>query len=793
MEAVGAIVGIADVALRTSSKLWSLSSAWRDAPEDLHRLQDDLARTQRFFSETGEGINALYAMGPGSQKESHASWRELERLLDDGADVLRRIEQFVDSLQRTNLLGEPKELGKRRRVIWMTSARKVAKLRTQLKSITGHACRLLIAQNVSVSADIRISLERSHDEITTFVGSYLESSTERITAHTEKTLQESQSLTVAQLGKVLELSHHAIISHMDYRLKALESGISIPAKSTESMTNNISVQVHHVQLGQPQNPHERDDTMAAMTAAARDSSDSDSIAPTTPRITSACAPSCQCRCHTSSNYSWSLTSLRPVLGSLALSYRGHSTRGCSLASCDRHHHHRHRGREIRAVYHLPTWLVRASLAVFYSASPHGSPQLVLRVVNHLSAADGFGPGTLCSLALNRDVAGARRLLQAGGAASSVYDVVGPYRQTPLIIAVCQQDIPMIRLLLQAGSDPHQEAMTNAGPTACAAGIVVKYFIMGRACDVEMAREFPIYQYLDEAEFSPLHQVVMGLLHVGDLGAALRQERYAADVNARNVHGLCPLEMAVMRGDVAAARVLIRAGADVDGRDEAGSRVTPLLRACLLGRYDMAKFLLSVGADVGVVDVEGWNAVHLIANTDFDTVMPLLRLMAKHGADFHCVDKHGVQPLTRVAEAGTVEAARFLIEYGADINHRDPDGDTVLGFAVLCRYPKLVGLLLDRGIDARVVNKHGQNILHRIAMQGTMDVLEVFIEKAHFLRGVSTAAKDATGKTPLQRLNEKESAPEFRATFDKLLDAVERAYHGEDEESDDEFFDAEESF
>jgi len=156
MEAVGAAFGIADAALRASSKLWTLTGAWRDAPGDLHRLRDDLSRTQRFFAETQEGINSMYELGRDAHKESHSSLREMERLLDEGHDVLQQIETFADSLDRPknpangldDELREPRELGKRRKLLWMTSTRRINRLRGELRSITSNVCRLLIAQNV---------------------------------------------------------------------------------------------------------------------------------------------------------------------------------------------------------------------------------------------------------------------------------------------------------------------------------------------------------------------------------------------------------------------------------------------------------------------------------------------------------------------------------------------------------------------------------------------------------------------------------------------------------------------
>lgn len=149
MEAVGAVFGIADVALRASSKLWKLSGTWRDAPADIHRLRDDLVRTERFFGETQQGIETLYTMSGDIHSESHSLWSELERLLDTGSTVIRQIDEFIDNVcQGSGIFGTSQPLSKRRRIVWMTSSKKVRALREELRGIISGICRLLIAHNV---------------------------------------------------------------------------------------------------------------------------------------------------------------------------------------------------------------------------------------------------------------------------------------------------------------------------------------------------------------------------------------------------------------------------------------------------------------------------------------------------------------------------------------------------------------------------------------------------------------------------------------------------------------------
>jgi len=150
MEVVGAAVGISDVALRASSKLWTLFAAWKDAPADLHRLREELSRTHRFLGETQEGIEALYSVQRGFQRmtESHASTSELELLVNDSMVILERIDQFIDSLVKPSAMTGLPDIGKRRKMVWMASTKKVAKWRSELRTITSDVCRLLIVQNM---------------------------------------------------------------------------------------------------------------------------------------------------------------------------------------------------------------------------------------------------------------------------------------------------------------------------------------------------------------------------------------------------------------------------------------------------------------------------------------------------------------------------------------------------------------------------------------------------------------------------------------------------------------------
>jgi hypothetical protein len=152
MELAAAILGVTDIAARTGSKIWSLSHAWLDAPDDFHRLRDDITRTQQFFGEVKEGTLGLNSRGFREKTEQELEEQsDLQRLLGDGADLLQRIERIIDKLIQVSSQSadSPRELGKRGKIYWIGVVRKeIATLRKELREVRGAICRLLIAQNV---------------------------------------------------------------------------------------------------------------------------------------------------------------------------------------------------------------------------------------------------------------------------------------------------------------------------------------------------------------------------------------------------------------------------------------------------------------------------------------------------------------------------------------------------------------------------------------------------------------------------------------------------------------------
>jgi hypothetical protein len=154
MELVAACVGIADIAARSSSKIWRLTELWKDAPSEIHQLRDDLSYAQEFFGEVRFRATATRELAfrkPASQTQ------QLCGLLDQGSDILGELEVIIDGLGHPAadaddepLLGDEPVAGmsKRRRVTWLLKRRRTHALRLRLKDLLNSICGQLMALNM---------------------------------------------------------------------------------------------------------------------------------------------------------------------------------------------------------------------------------------------------------------------------------------------------------------------------------------------------------------------------------------------------------------------------------------------------------------------------------------------------------------------------------------------------------------------------------------------------------------------------------------------------------------------
>ena len=128
--------------------------------------------------------------------------------------------------------------------------------------------------------------------------------------------------------------------------------------------------------------------------------------------------------------------------------------------------------------------------------------------------------------------------------------------------------------------------------------------------------------------------------------------------------------AVCRGDKKNIIKYIAAGADVN---TTAFHWPPLYKAIGMNYEEGVSLLISAGADVNYIDVNGSTALHKAA---MDNSAGCIRLLLDAGANVDGTgDIDSDTPLYNAALWGNIEAMRILIEAGADVNFKNRFGTT----------------------------------------------------------------------------------------------------------------------
>uniref|UniRef100_A0A673NBU5 Poly [ADP-ribose] polymerase n=1 Tax=Sinocyclocheilus rhinocerous TaxID=307959 RepID=A0A673NBU5_9TELE len=117
--------------------------------------------------------------------------------------------------------------------------------------------------------------------------------------------------------------------------------------------------------------------------------------------------------------------------------------------------------------------------------------------------------------------------------------------------------------------------------------------------------------------------------------------------------------------------------NVNSRDTAGRKSTPLHFAAGFGRRDVVDYLLQHGANVHARDDGGLISLHNACSFGHAEVVNLL---LQHGADANSRDNWNYTPLHEAAIKGKIDVCIVLLQHGAEPTIRNTDGRTALDLA-----------------------------------------------------------------------------------------------------------------
>ena len=413
----------------------------------------------------------------------------------------------------------------------------------------------------------------------------------------------------------------------------------------------------------------------------------------------------------------------------------------------------------------------------------------------VDARQGDGATALHWAAHRSDHAIADALIDAG----ADVDAANALDATPLWLASMNGDARLAARLLAAGADPNVSLKMGETPLMSAArsgDAATVELLLGAGADVDAAERERGQTALMWAAAQSHADVVRVLVSAGaDLHARSRVWRQLENTagntnpigNFRMAHGgSTALLFAARNGDVATARVLLDAGADVDDTTAAGT--SALVVAAHSGHGELAAFLLERGADPNTAEA-GYTALHAAV---LRSEGALVRALLAHGADPNApvvrgtpgrrfsADysiRHqavGANAFWLAAKYGELESIRALADHGADPFMIPANGVSALqaamgrpqisqenrrnrvGVPALDHVDQealamaLARVVLALGVDVNAADRRGDTALHDAVRTGFASVIELLVQRGADMRAANERDQTALtlAETPL---------------------------------------------
>ena len=377
---------------------------------------------------------------------------------------------------------------------------------------------------------------------------------------------------------------------------------------------------------------------------------------------------------------------------------------------------------------------------------------------------------------------------------------------PLWMAATNGSAEMIRVLVDAGADVNAANGTGATPLMAAAmsgsgDAVVLLLDEGAFANArETANgQTPLMFAAWEDRADVIRLLIDRGAHVGLTSwvVSMAEQQYDSDGNPLPprrprapggnsvMGGMTALLFAARDGHLAAVEALVEGGANVD-QVAGGEGSSPTVIAIANGHYTVAKYLLDVGADPNVENVDGLAPLYATINMRFAPVswapnprtdqervdaVTLVAALLDAGADPDAriarglwfsptshnrlwINPAGATPFWRAAQASDGESMRLLLRAGADPHLATTDGTTPLMVAsgigwrgnfsqnALGAWMDAVRFLVELGADVTARDRSGYTALHGAAALGDNEMVEYLVS-----HGAGVDAIDRRGNSP----------------------------------------------
>ena len=168
-------------------------------------------------------------------------------------------------------------------------------------------------------------------------------------------------------------------------------------------------------------------------------------------------------------------------------------------------------------------------------------------------------------------------------------------------------------------------------------------------------------------------------------------------------------------------------------------------AARCGDIERMRDLLNAGADINVHNpAGGWTPLH---EASFANNVDAVKFLLDNGANVDEVDMKKRTCLSMAVSMGKIDLVRLLVENGADVDYKNTTKWTPLHLAAKNGATDIAEYLLSRNADVDVANFHGQTPLQVAVFYQKPDVIKTLL-RYHANPGFV----DKHGKTPRDYVN-----------------------------------------
>jgi ankyrin repeat protein/mono/diheme cytochrome c family protein len=318
-----------------------------------------------------------------------------------------------------------------------------------------------------------------------------------------------------------------------------------------------------------------------------------------------------------------------------------------------------------------------------SSTPRARPLKMMIVSLLFVAPILIGADTLPEAVHRADAAGLRSLLASRPDLNS-RDEDG---NTALHWAARHGNARLVKELLERGSPATVTNHVGATPLLYAVGNVDSVrMLLDSGAEVNRASKFGTTPLIAAARYPQSSAVVRLLLDRG------------ADPQANGKSRFNALEGAANAGDLASFRMLLAAGLKPEN----------VISPAMMGHREIVEAALNAGADI---QKDGGHAGHALNFALYGQQPAIARLLIERGADLSMRSpqgEHQTPPILWAAynESGDVSVARLMIEKGVDVNMSSALGDSALDWARARNNKALEKVLLEAGArEGSAARKH----------------------------------------------------------------------------------------